>query len=96
MRALNARYASYFNRKYKRIGHLWQGRFKSWYICNDAYLYTLIKYIEYNPLKANMVKKLGDYPYSSYNAYINKDEPLTCMKESLMFKDFVTNHPINT
>jgi len=38
MRALNAQYAAYFNRKYKRVGHLWQGRFKSWFVTDEAYL----------------------------------------------------------
>ena len=51
MRQLNSDYAVYFNKKYKRSGHLWQGRFKSWYVTDEAYLYTLILYIEQNPLK---------------------------------------------
>lgn len=51
MRQINANYAIYFNKKYKRVGHLWQGRYKSWYIFNEAYLYTLFRYIEHNPLK---------------------------------------------
>ena len=72
MRKSNAQYASYFNRKYKRVGHLWQGRFKSWYVADQAYLDTLIKYIEANPLKAKMIKKLGDYQYSSYCTFIEK------------------------
>ena len=40
MRQLNMNYAIYFNKKYKRVGHLWQGRFKSWYVTDEAYLYT--------------------------------------------------------
>ena len=41
MRDVNALYAGYFNRKYKRIGHLWQGRFKSWFVTDDAYHLTV-------------------------------------------------------
>lgn len=89
MRAVNAQYAAYFNRKYKRVGHLWQGRFKSWFVTDDAYLYTLVKYIEFNPLKANMVKHLDEYPYSSYNAFIDKRSPITCLKRSIMYTQFV-------
>ena len=63
MRQLNMNYAIYFNKKYKRVGHLWQGRFKSWYVTDEAYLYTLMLYIEQNPLKAKMVKHLEEYPY---------------------------------
>ena len=42
MRQLNMNYSIYFNKKYKRVGHLWQGHFKSWYVADEAYLYTLI------------------------------------------------------
>ena len=75
MRQLNMSYAIYFNKKYKRTGHLWQGRFKSWYVADEAYLYTLMCYIEQNPLKARMVKSLESYPYSSYNHFLEKDIP---------------------
>ncbi len=88
MRLINSQYASYFNRKLKRVGHLWQGRFKSWYVTDECYLYSLIQYIEYNPIKANMVKSLAEYPYSSYTAFTEKVSPISCLKESLMFKDF--------
>ena len=81
MRQLNMNYAIYFNKKYKRTGHLWQGRFKSWYVTDEAYLYTLMLYIEQNPLKAHMVKRLEDYPYSSYH-YFFKDEIPECLKQS--------------
>ena len=41
MRQINMNYAIYFNKKNKRSSHLWQGRFKSWYVTDEAYLYTL-------------------------------------------------------
>ncbi|MEA2112012.1 MAG: transposase [Campylobacterota bacterium] len=88
MRFINSQYASYFNRKLKRVGHLWQGRFKSWYITDESYLYTLIKYIQYNPIKAKMVNHLSDYPYSSYQFFTKRVSPLVCLSNSLMFKDF--------
>ncbi len=67
MKHLNASYAIWFNRKYSRSGHLRQGRFKSWYVTDESYLYTLIGYIENNPVKAGMVKKPGEYLYSAIN-----------------------------
>jgi len=85
MRQLNMNYFIYFNKKYKRVGHLWQGRFKSWYVTNEAYLYTLMCYIEQNPLKANMVKRLEEYPYSSYHYFLNYKED----KEAI--EAFLTN-----
>lgn len=76
MRYLNSTYAIYFNKKYKRTGHLWQGRFKSWYVVNETYLYILMRYIEQNPLKAKMVDKIEHYPYcSSYYFFKPKNIP---------------------
>ena len=82
MRQLNMNYAIYFNKKYKRTGHLWQGRFKSWYVTDEAYLYTLMCYIEQNPLKANMVKELKEYPYSSYHYFLNYKEIPECLRNA--------------
>ncbi len=65
VRYINSQYAIYFNKKYDRIGPLWQGRFKSWYIQNDKYLYLLFRYIEMNPVKVGLSIKIGEYPFSS-------------------------------
>lgn len=70
LQKINSRYSIYFNNKYKRVGPLWQGRFKSWYVYDESYLSTLIRYIEFNPIKANMVQQIGEYRWamSSNNA----------------------------
>ncbi len=86
MRQLNMNYAIYFNKKYKRVGHLWQGRFKSWYVTDEAYLYTLMCYIEQNPLKARMVQRLEDYPYSSYHCFFEDVIP-ECLQRSWILKN---------
>ncbi len=90
MKHLNASYAIYFNKKYKRSGHLWQGRFRSWFVTDEAYLYTLVGYIENNPVKAKMVKQLGEYRYSSYQSLVEKTEPIACLKGSFLFDAFKT------
>ncbi len=82
MRQLNMNYSIYFNKKNKRVGHLWQGRFKSWYVTDEAYLYTLMCYIEQNPLKANMVKKLEEYPYSSYHYFLDYQNIPECLQNA--------------
>ena len=87
MRQLNMNYAIYYNKKYKRTGHLWQGRFKSWFVTDEAYLYTLMLYIEQNPLKAKMVKSLEAYPYSSYHYFLEKQIP-ECLQNAWI----VQNH----
>jgi REP element-mobilizing transposase RayT len=69
MQKVNSRYSIYFNKKYNRVGPLWQGRFKSWYVYDDVYLYTLVRYIEFNPIKVGITKKIGEYRWamSSFN-----------------------------
>ena len=88
MRQLNMNYAIYFNKRYKRVGHLWQGRFKSWYVTDNAYLYTLMLYIEQNPLKANIVQELEAYPYSSYNYFLNGDTVPECLADSWVVQQY--------
>jgi len=75
MRQINARYSMYFNRKYKRVGPLWQGRFKSWYVYDESYLKSLVKYIEFNPLKANMTTNIGEFAW----AMSSKRYDMTCL-----------------
>lgn len=61
---INSRYSIYFNNKYKRVGPLWQGRFKSWYVYDESYLKSLVRYIEFNPIKANMTQNIGEYRWA--------------------------------
>lgn len=67
MKCLNLSYTLYFNSKYKKVGHLWQDRFKSKIIGKDAYLLECINYIEANPIRASLVSHIDKYPWSSYN-----------------------------
>lgn len=71
MKRINVTYAYYFNHKYNRIGHLFQDRFRSEIIEDDNYLLLAVRYIHNNPVKAGIVVKPEDYPWSSYKAYIN-------------------------
>ena len=72
MRFVSANYAQYFNKKTKITGHLWQNRYKSRYVTTVLYSYTLIRYIEYNPIEAGVSQKVGEYPFilqSYFNSY---------------------------
>lgn len=62
-------YTQRFNRRHFRSGHLFQGRYKSIVVQNEAYLLQLSYYIHRNPLRAGMVKRLADYRWSSYMVY---------------------------
>lgn len=66
MQSLGRRYVRYFNCEYHRTGTLWEGRFKSCLIQEDCYLLEVYRYIELNPLRANMVSDPGEYQWSSY------------------------------
>jgi putative transposase len=63
-------YSQYYNRKYRRPGHLLQGRHKAILCQSDRYLAELVRYIHLNPVRAKMVRKVENYPYSSHRAYI--------------------------
>jgi len=69
---INVSFATYFNRKQHRQGHLFQGRFKSVLVEAEEYLKELSRYIHLNPVRAGIVKKPEGYPWSSYRAYIGK------------------------
>jgi putative transposase len=67
-------YSQYHNRKYKKIGHLFQGRYKSILRQTDRYLGELVRYIHLNPVRAKMVKRPEDYEYSGHRAYLGFDK----------------------
>ena len=71
MRALNSRYAQYFNERHGRVGHLFQGRFRSEAVESDARFIVTVRYIHQNPLKAGITKSC-DYRWSSFNGYIDR------------------------
>jgi len=61
-------YVQYFNYKYRRTGTLWEGRYKASLIDSERYLLICYRYIELNPVRANMVVHPSDYPWSSYRS----------------------------
>ena len=71
MRHLNGVYTQRYNSKHSCDGQLFRGRYKSILISEDSYLLQVVRYIHRNPLKAGLVKKLEDYPWSSHNGYLS-------------------------
>lgn len=63
-------YVYWYNWKYKRNGHLFQDRFKSEPVEDDAYFLTVVRYIHQNPVKARLCKNIDGYKFSSYNEYV--------------------------
>jgi len=82
MKHINANYAIYANRKQHRSGHFWQGRFYSRYLTSDAYYYTLIRYIEQNPIEAKLASQVGEYPYTLGAVIANRKTPVPCALHS--------------
>jgi putative transposase len=66
MRVVGSSYAQCINKKYERTGTLWEGRHRSSLIQSTRHLLNCYRYIELNPVRANMVKHPADYPWSSY------------------------------
>jgi len=74
MQGINTSYAYYFNKKYGRMGHLFQDRFKSEVIEDEAYLLTAVRYVHNNPVKAKIVAEPSAYKWSSFNCYVTRDD----------------------
>jgi len=89
MRQINALYAQYFNKKYDRVGHLWQDRYKSWCVLDEHYLFTLFKYFEANPIKAGLAQTPGQYPWTMLYALKQGRVP-ECAKESFLLQWYDT------
>lgn len=77
MKRIGCRYVYWFNRKNERIGHLFQDRYRSEAVENDAYFLTVLRYILQNPIKAGLEQQMGEYPYSSFRAYAGVPDGLT-------------------
>ncbi len=85
MQMIGRYYVQYFNYSYQRTGTLWEGRYKATLIDSENYLLTCYRYIELNPVRAEMVEHPSDYPWSSYrfNALDQDDELITPHEEYL-------------
>ena len=69
MAGLQSSYTQYFNRRHRRVGHLFQGRYKAFLIEKDAYGLALLRYIHENPVKAGVVSAPHEYEWSSDRYY---------------------------
>jgi len=90
MAYLNGTYTQKFNRKHKKVGHVFQGRYKSVMVERNTYLLELLRYVVLNPVRAQMVADPGDWPWSSYAAtagnvdipeWLNTEWVLNCFSE---------------
>jgi len=73
LQGINQSYTVYFNRKYRTVGHLFQGRYKAILCDKDEYLLSLLKYLHHNPVRAGIVRIPGEYAWSSERSYLGKN-----------------------
>lgn len=76
MQQCNTSYGKYYSKERNNVGHVFRDRFKSEAIYDKRYLLNCIKYIHANPVKANIENSNEKYEYSSFNKYLNKENPL--------------------
>lgn len=97
MRRFNITYTSYFNRSHNRVGHLFQGRYKSILVEKESYLNELSRYIHLNPARTIKLKNkspeekwnyLLGYPWSSLRGYIDLKSKVPFLEYSLVLSDF--------
>jgi REP-associated tyrosine transposase len=73
---LHGQYAEFFNARYGLVGHLWQGRFRS-SVMDEHHLLNGVRYVERNPVRAGLVQRAEDYPWSSAAAHCGlRQDPL--------------------
>ena len=72
MQNLSFRYTRWVNKKQKRIGHLFQGRYKAILVDRDSYLLELVRYVHLNPVRAKLVRQVHLYPWSGHRAYLGR------------------------
>lgn len=83
MQKIEVKFVRWYNRKYDRIGNLFQERYKSEPVNNTRYFQTVFRYIHQNPLHAGLERAPGAYPWSSYREYVAEDESLIDMDRVL-------------
>ena len=73
MQNLSFRYTRWVNKKQKRIGHLFQGRYKAILVDRDSYLLELVRYVHLNPVRAKLVRQAHLYPWCGHRAYLGRE-----------------------
>jgi REP element-mobilizing transposase RayT len=88
MKYLNGVYSQKFNVRHKRVGHVFQGRYKAILVQKESHLLEVIRYVVLNPVRADIAKKPGDWRWSSYNATAGKGKQHPCTKVDWILAQF--------
>jgi putative transposase len=74
MQGVQQSYTQYFNRSHRKVGHLFQGRYKAIVCDKDSYLLELVRYIHNNPIRSRLVARSEQYRHSSQRAYLGLEK----------------------
>ena len=88
MRQLNGVYTQAYNRRHKKSGHLFQGRYKSILVDVDSYLLEVSRYVVLNPVRAGMVKSAAQWEWSSYQAMVDQAAPPEWLSSDYLLSQF--------
>ena len=88
MRHINGVYTQRFNRRWKRDGHLFRGRYRSLLVEEDAYLVELLRYIHLNPVRAKLARYPQDHPWTSHKGYLGKMKGIEWLTVDHLLKYF--------
>jgi putative transposase len=75
MKRVCQEYAMRFNKRYGRVGHVFQGRYKRVLVDKEEYLWHLSRYVHLNPVHGHLVRSAGEWEHSSFPAYMNGGDP---------------------
>ena len=92
MQALGRYYVRYINHTYNRTGTLWEGRYKSTLVDSDHYFLIVSRYIELNPVRADMVSNPADYRWSSYHRNA-LGKPITLITPHHLYQSLAKTDP---
>jgi REP element-mobilizing transposase RayT len=93
MRHINGVYTQAYNRRHRKVGHLFQGRFKAVLVDKDAYLLEVCRYVDLNPVRAGMVRRPQDWTWSSYRAHTGKVDAPVWLDSAVLHRQLAPRAP---
>ena len=93
MQCLSIAYTKFFNTRHDRVGHVFQGRFRSRLIEHDLYLLVASRYVHLNPVRAKLVSRPGEFPWSSYCVYRKASQDPAQLVDPTLVLSLVSQDP---
>jgi REP-associated tyrosine transposase len=88
MRQLNGVYTQVYNRRHRRVGHIFQGRYKAILVEKESHLLEACRYVALNPVRAKAVTHPEQWLWSSYRATAGREQPHSCLRTDWVLGQF--------